>query len=279
MPAPMPGQERDLLAGERPQHDTGPTGCPTASRSACSSCASKPGIEYNPLPPITPIFGFIKRGSFLLMDFPQKLDGLSNTDRAAGLRLPRRQAQSLQLGVYMGHRSTKSRTPSRSIVPEGTRASSRIRRRDQASARSRRRGWRLERNAQRPRSTPRFPRPSCATVSGSRPASSRRAGLPDSDSCGSRVPAWSAPGRSALLMTNTSAISIMPALIACTSSPSPGTSTTTVTSASRAISTSSCPTPTVSTSQRRGPPHRAAAPYRRQRGPVHPSSRGWPSSG
>ena len=48
-------------------------------------------------------------------------------------------------------------------------------------------------------------------------------------------------------MTNTSAISMIPALIACTSSPIPGTRTTMVTPASRAISTSSCPTPTVST--------------------------------
>ena len=43
----------------------------------------------------------------------------------------------------------------------------------------------------------------------------------------------SAPGWSALLMTKTSAISMMPALIACTSSPMPGTSTTTVTCARR----------------------------------------------
>ena len=56
----------------------------------------------------------------------------------------------------------------------------------------------------------------------------------------------SAPGWSALLMAKTSAISMMPALIACTSSPMPGTSTTTVTCARPAISTSSCPTPTVS---------------------------------
>src|ERR1035438_2822761 len=47
-------------------------------------------------------------------------------------------------------------------------------------------------------------------------------------------------------MTKTSAISMMPALMACTSSPMPGTRTTTVTPASLAISTSSWPTPTVS---------------------------------
>ena len=44
----------------------------------------------------------------------------------------------------------------------------------------------------------------------------------------SPAPRRSMPSRSALLTTNTSAISMMPALIACTSSPVPGTSTTTV---------------------------------------------------
>ena len=43
-----------------------------------------------------------------------------------------------------------------------------------------------------------------------------------------------------------SAISMMPALSAWTSSPVPGTKVTIVTSAVRATSTSSCPTPTVS---------------------------------
>ena len=61
-------------------------------------------------------------------------------------------------------------------------------------------------------------------------ASTRRAGAPARDYSESRVPARSAPGRSALLIANTSAISMMPALMACTSSPIPGTSTTTVTS-------------------------------------------------
>src|SRR3954466_5098994 len=56
----------------------------------------------------------------------------------------------------------------------------------------------------------------------------------------------SAPSRSALLTTNRSATSRMPALIAWMSSPSPGTTTTTVVWARRQISTSSCPTPTVS---------------------------------
>ena len=46
------------------------------------------------------------------------------------------------------------------------------------------------------------------------------------------------PGRSALLMTKTSAISIRPALLACTPSPQPGLTTTTVVSAWPAISTS-----------------------------------------
>src|SRR5688572_3168316 len=56
----------------------------------------------------------------------------------------------------------------------------------------------------------------------------------------------SAPSRSALLTTKISAISMMPALSAWTSSPAPGLKTTTVTSAVRAMSTSAWPTPTVS---------------------------------
>ena len=56
----------------------------------------------------------------------------------------------------------------------------------------------------------------------------------------------SAPSRSALLTTKMSAISMMPALSACTSSPLPGTSITIETSAVRTMSTSSWPTPTVS---------------------------------
>ena len=57
----------------------------------------------------------------------------------------------------------------------------------------------------------------------------------------------SAPLRSALLMTKMSAISMRPALFACTESPQPGFTTTTVVSALPAISTSTWPTPTVST--------------------------------
>ena len=53
----------------------------------------------------------------------------------------------------------------------------------------------------------------------------------------------STPSRSALLMTKTSAISRMPALIAWMSSPRPGTVTTTTVSTVRTTSTSSCPTP------------------------------------
>ena len=63
----------------------------------------------------------------------------------------------------------------------------------------------------------------------------------------------SAPFRSALLMTKMSAISIRPALFACTLSPQPGLTTTTVVSALPAISTSTCPTPTVSTRIHRRP--------------------------
>ena len=63
----------------------------------------------------------------------------------------------------------------------------------------------------------------------------------------------SAPSRSALLMTNRSAISRIPALIAWMSSPSPGTVTTTTVSTVRTTSTSSWPTPTVSTSTQSNP--------------------------
>lgn len=58
----------------------------------------------------------------------------------------------------------------------------------------------------------------------------------------------SAPSRSALFTTKTSAISRMPALTAWIASPMPGASSTSVVSASEATSTSACPTPTVSTS-------------------------------
>src|SRR5579885_1177829 len=61
-----------------------------------------------------------------------------------------------------------------------------------------------------------------------------------------------------------SAISRMPALMACTSSPIPGTSTTTVTCARPAISISSCPTPTVSITTKSLP----AASSRRAKSPV-----------
>src|SRR3990172_3866821 len=57
----------------------------------------------------------------------------------------------------------------------------------------------------------------------------------------------SARGWSDLLTTRMSAISRMPALIACTSSPAPGTLITIVVWAVSATSTSSCPAPTVST--------------------------------
>ena len=56
----------------------------------------------------------------------------------------------------------------------------------------------------------------------------------------------SAPSRSALLTTKMSAISMIPAFSACTSSPAPGTSITIEMSAVRTMSTSSWPTPTVS---------------------------------
>src|SRR5690606_15381708 len=63
----------------------------------------------------------------------------------------------------------------------------------------------------------------------------------------------SAPGRSALLTTNTSATSMSPALLACTASPQPGLTTTIVVSACPATSTSTWPTPTVSSSTQGNP--------------------------
>ena len=63
----------------------------------------------------------------------------------------------------------------------------------------------------------------------------------------------SAPSRSALFTTKTSAISRMPAFTAWIASPIPGASSTSVVSASEATSTSACPTPTVSTSTRSHP--------------------------
>ena len=85
--------------------------------------------------------------------------------------------------------------------------------------------------------------PPCGRSADAIPLLHRRA---DRAATRSSATARSAPSRSALFTTNTSAISITPALSACTSSPMPGTSTSTETSAVRAISTSSCPTPTVS---------------------------------
>ncbi|CAB4908220.1 unannotated protein [freshwater metagenome] len=57
----------------------------------------------------------------------------------------------------------------------------------------------------------------------------------------------SAPARSALLTTNTSATSRMPALAAWMPSPMPGATSTRVVSAREATSSSDWPTPTVST--------------------------------
>ncbi len=57
-----------------------------------------------------------------------------------------------------------------------------------------------------------------------------------------------APGRSALLMTNRSAISRRPALFAWMASPQPGFTTTIVVSVAAATATSCWPTPTVSSS-------------------------------
>ena len=96
------------------------------------------------------------------------------------------------------------------------------------------------------------------------------------------------PARSALFTTNTSAISMMPALIICTPSPSPGVSTTTVVSAIAATSSSDWPTPTVSRTTRSKPaaPRSLTAsrlatdsPPRWPRAPIErmntPGSRAW----
>ena len=108
---------------------------------------------------------------------------------------------------------------------------------------------------------PRMPRRNRSTASSELRHARRRSSPPSSRIGGSPVlrrglrPAErsrqpttvrSAPSRSALFTTKMSAISMMPALSACTSSPVPGTSTTIETSAVRTMSTSSCPTPTVS---------------------------------
>src|SRR4051812_5531666 len=83
----------------------------------------------------------------------------------------------------------------------------------------------------------------------------------------------SAPSRSALLMTKMSAISMMPAFRAWTSSPVPGTSVTIDTSAVRMMSTSSWPTPTVSMMMMSRPAASstsAASPVARERPPRCP---------
>ena len=79
---------------------------------------------------------------------------------------------------------------------------------------------------------------------GGRQASAANDWSASSDSTDATV--RSAPSLSALFTTKMSAISMMPALSACISSPVPGTSVTIETSAARTMSTSSWPTPTVS---------------------------------
>ena len=69
------------------------------------------------------------------------------------------------------------------------------------------------------------------------------AGVPSVIICWKSRTARSAPGRSALLTTSTSAISMMPDLIAWIPSPAPGMVTRQTVSTTRTTSTSSCPTP------------------------------------
>ena len=96
---------------------------------------------------------------------------------------------------------------------------------------------------------------------------------PRSSMCSRSRRTSSAPGRSALLTTSTSATSSRPDLLACTASPMPGATITTVVSAVRVTSTSTWPTPTVSTT--RGPkPH--ASNRRRAPGTARASPPAWP---
>ena len=136
------------------------------------------------------------------------------------------------------------------------------------------------RAAARARGTARSPRPAPESPARSSPRSSRSAAATRrSRRCaapGSTRPPTtrrSAPSRSALLTTKMSAISMMPALSACTSSPVPGTSVTIDTSAVRMMSTSSWPTPTVSmmtTSLPAASSTSAASPVARARPPRWP---------
>ena len=87
-------------------------------------------------------------------------------------------------------------------------------------------------------------RRSRGSAGASRRERGRRVRASPRDPVGSRP----SPFRSALLITKMSAISISPALLACTASPQPGLTTTTVVSAFPATSTSTWPTPTVSSS-------------------------------
>ena len=99
------------------------------------------------------------------------------------------------------------------------------------------------------RHTPSTPSPEVAvahSTGGRQRSGSREAGSAMSSMRSrSRAVSW-APGRSALLTTKTSAISISPALLAWTASPHPGLTTTSVVSAWPTTSTSTWPTPTVS---------------------------------
>ena len=58
MAAAVARQKRDFLARQLPDDVNIRRLRPTGFRSR-SSCASNPGIEYNPLPPIIPMVGFM----------------------------------------------------------------------------------------------------------------------------------------------------------------------------------------------------------------------------
>ena len=121
-------------------------------------------------------------------------------------------------------------------------------------------------------STPAEPRPDCAE--GGAAARARSLSI-NWISVRSR----SAPGRSALLTTKTSAISMSPALSVWIESPDSGTSTTTQVSTVRATSSSLCPTPTVSTISGQNRTRRARPRLRGSPRTGRPAHHEWPASG
>ena len=103
------------------------------------------------------------------------------------------------------------------------------------------------RGTARSRPTAREPRHRSSLRSSGSAAASRRPRTSEATGCRhTACTTRSAPSRSALFTTKMSAISMMPALSACTSSPAPGHQHDDGDVGRAATSTSSCPTPTVS---------------------------------